>query len=138
MPNDYNHLVYSGNHINETFLTWFSQQDPLAIDLRGGGLNTLFRDAVRHQTSYLWQQLEDKPQGASLDHYPVHFSALKWIFIKLQGFNPHQFRRTDVTAALLREWQSFHGTLAEYRLIDRRLNYLLGRWHSSYWEGLTP
>lgn len=134
MLNDDNQLSYVGDYIDETFLLWFSQQDPATIDLRGRGLNHLFREAVRHQTVGLRQYMGINEKTISLDHYPVHFSTLKWIFLKLQGFNPRRFTRQEVTTEMLREWQYFHGTLAEYRLLETGYNRSLGQCHFYHWQ----
>lgn len=133
MINDNNQLSYIGNYIDESFLRWFSQQDLAAIDLQSRGLNHLFREAVKHQTTELRQRLGIS-DGTSLDHYPVHFSTLKWIFLKLQGFNPRCFTRYQITTEMLRDWQYFHGALAEYRLMETGQNRFLGRCHSYHWQ----
>jgi hypothetical protein len=133
MFNDDNRLSYVGDYIDETFLRWFSQQDPATIDLQGRGLNHLFREAVKHQTVGLRRYMGIK-KTISLDHYPVHFSTLKWIFLKLQGFNPCRFTRREITTEMLRDWQHFHGALAEYRLLGTGQNRFLGRCHSYHWQ----
>lgn len=98
--------------------------------------STLFRKAVIHQRDILRQWLEEElgTDKFSLDHHPVPFSALKHIFLKQQGINPDQLTRQLITTQLLKDWQHFHGVLAEYRVIDPAVNRRLGQRHFLYWH----
>ena len=116
---------HSAEIINDDFLNNFKVKKPAKT----------FREAIDHQQRALRKNLI-QPLGItefSLDHYPVPFAILKYIFLKQQGIKPIEFTREQITAELLREWQYFHGYMAEYRVIDEEFNQQLGQRFSSYW-----
>lgn len=131
-------FIYSGNYVDEAFLRWFSHQDFTSANKKSKFYPArIFRGAVYHQSTRVRQQLIklgflDLMEDFSLDHHPVHFSSLKWVFLKLQGINPYKLTRKDITVDLLRDWQCFHGALAEYRPLTLYENRILGRSHFAY------
>jgi hypothetical protein len=84
-----------------------------------------FRKAIQHQELVLRNEFNTKFRY-SLDHYPIPLKSIKRIFLKQKGINPDELRKTDITMLLLQDWQIFHGEHAEYRLIDVKLNWMLG------------
>ena len=121
----YEHLIYWGKYVDESFLFQFKTA-PFK--------QQLFRRAINHQTSFLRRWLREQlgTSAFSLDHHPVHFSALKRIFLKQQGINPDQWSREQITVELLRDWQEFHGAFAEYRVVTVSCNYLEGLQHAAF------
>ena len=111
--------------INDGFLNNFRLKKP----------SKTFREAIRHQHSAVRQELIQHFDTTefSLDHYPVPFAVLKYIFLKLQGIKPTEFTREHITVDLLREWQQFHGCMAEYRVVNEIVNHQLGQKFSDYW-----
>jgi hypothetical protein len=111
--------------INDGFLNNFKLKKP----------SKTFREAIRHQHRALRQELIQHLDTTefSLDHYPVPFAVLKYIFLKLQGMNPIEFTREQITVDLLREWQQFHGCMAEYRIVDKEINQQLSQKFLNYW-----
>ena len=97
-----------------------------------------FRRAIAHQEWALKQWLTEEmgTKHFSLDHHPVPFSALKRIFLKQQGINPDALSYEAITVELLQDWQQFHGSLAEYRVVDTQFNYFINGWYSTYWHDL--
>lgn len=97
--------------------------------------SSFFRRAIAHQEWALKQWLTEElgTKHFSLDHHPIPFSALKRIFLKQQGINPDVLSCEVVTAELLQDWQHFHGSLAEYRVVDTRFNLFINRRYSDYW-----
>ena len=124
----YEHLTYCGNYVDNYFLLRFNVIGT-AFPLR-----RLFRRAVGHQTASLRRWLREQlgTSAFSLDHHPVHFSALKRIFLKQQGINPDQLSREQITKELLRAWQEFHGAFAEYRVVTVSCNHLEGMQHAAF------
>ena len=128
----YEHLTYRGDYVNEQFLLRLEHLNAMGIAFPP----RLFRRAVSHQVTALRRWLKAKlgTSAFSLDHHPVHFSALKRIFLKQQGFNPEQLIKEQLTVELLRAWQEFHGAFAEYRVTTVSLNHLEGIQHSAFCE----
>jgi hypothetical protein len=132
---DRSRVIYSGNYVDEIFLRQFSRKD--IASAKNFYPARIFRSAVYHQSTRVRQRLIklgflDLMEDFSLDHHPVHFSSLKWVFLKLQGINPYKLTREDITVELLRDWQCFHGALAEYRPLTLYENRVLGRSHFAY------
>lgn len=132
MANNYDHLRYCGQYQDESFLEWFIGQD-----LYRRKISYIFRRAVLHQTSVLREELREEilMDYFVLDHHPVTFSALKWVFLKLKGFTPYDFSHHHITVNLLRDWQCFHGALAEYRVVTKFLDSEANRQHIYRWSG---
>ena len=124
----YKHLIYCGNYVDEGFLLRFNTIGTTSHFSR------LFRRAVSHQTISLrcWLREQLGTSAFSLDHHPVHFSALKRIFLKQQGINPDQWSWEQITVELLRAWQEFHGAFAEYRVVTVSCNHLEGMQHAAF------
>ena len=114
-----------GELINDDFLSNLKLKRPASI----------FRKAVSHQPRALHQNLAQclEIREFSLDHHPVPFAILKYIFLKLQGITPNELTLEQITEDLLRDWQYFHGYMAEYRIVDKRFNDKLGQRFSDYW-----
>jgi hypothetical protein len=101
--------------------------------------SALFRKAIAHQETALKKQLAEElgAQRFSLDHHPIPFSALKRIFLKQKGFDPDiSLPYGTITVELLEDWQHFHGSLAEYRVVDVQFNHFINGWYSTYWHDL--
>lgn len=131
---NYKHLKCSEHYVNEEFLNRFRRRVIKSDYLS----NRLFRLAVVHQQAVLkrWLREELGTDQFSLDHHPVPFSALKHIFLKQQGIDPRNHSPHPPTVQLLRDWQHFHGALAEYRVTSTHYNYSLNQWYSDYWHNL--
>ncbi len=129
----YQYLKCPGHYVSERFLNRFSRRRHTKPCYPS---NRLFRLAVIHQQAVLrrWLREELDTDQFSLDHHPVPFSALKRIFFKQKGFNPDQLTGQNPTIKLLKDWQLFHGALAEYRVIEPDLDLLLAQRHLTYWH----
>jgi hypothetical protein len=123
----YERLIYSGDYVDENFLHRFEHR-------RTTFPSRVFRRAVNHQIFTLrrWLRERLKTQAFSLDHHPIHFSALRRIFLKQQGINPDQLSQEHITVELLRAWQEFHGAFAEYRVTTVSFNHLEGIQHGDF------
>ena len=119
------HFICPGEFINERFLSNFKLKRPAS----------LFREAVRHQHRALHENLAEclGTYDFSLDHHPVPFAVLKYVFLKLKEITPAELTREHLTEDLLRDWQYFHGYMAEYRIVDKELNNKLGQKFADYW-----
>lgn len=126
MLKNYKHLKCPGAYINEAYLK---------LPHRAAKSAHVFRRAIHHQEVALKKQLTPAlgTNCFSLDHHPVPFSALKRIFLKQQGLNPDISPYEALTIELLRDWQHFHGSLAEYRVVDIQFNLFINRRYSDYW-----
>lgn len=118
-------FICPGEFVNENFLSNFRLKRPASV----------FREAVRHQHRALHENLAEclGTYDFSLDHYPVPFAVLKYVFLKLQEITPIELTREHLTEELLRDWQYFHGYMAEYRVVDKKLNSKLGQKFADYW-----
>ena len=135
MMNSYSHLVHLScppeEYINSMALERVAQ---LALTPGSDPPSRLLRRAVKHQQMVLRQQLQLHDRPFCLDHHPIPFSSLRRIFLKQRGINPDNHPRDTLTVELLREWQAFHGAMAEYRVVDPQVHYLMGVGQSAYCE----
>lgn len=135
MLKNYNHLIHltcpPEAYIDEAILKQVSQ---LVLIPGSDPPSQMFRRTVRHQQVALRRRLQIYDRDFCLDHHPVPFSSIRRIFLKQHGINPDNLPRESLTADLFKDWQQFHGKMAEYRVLDPQVHRLMGIGYSAYFD----